>query len=272
MAYADPASDPAELCTGGSAEVLEGQLLDSYLPNTYAHGPTSPARNVPAAPYSVAQARRWLGFLAQHLDRVHSRDLAWWRLHQAVSPDTRAAYLGLATAVFLVATGWLDNGPVLDAIYGLSFGLAGYATHRFGHAPEPFRTELRLAGAAGKFTRRFGIGAVVGVLLGLDWSLAPVLVVLLSVVFGLVVAVHVWLAKPVDANRVSSPATILRNERTGALTPGSCPRSAVTSTWHLAVAGGLADASAGVGNPAATDRPGDRGRLYGNDRSRDISA
>ena len=130
---------------------------------------------------------------------------------------TRAGLVGVLIAVFFLATGWVDDGPALAAIYALSFGGAGYLTHRFGRAPEPLRTELRFAGAGRKFAGRFAAGAVTGTLLGLGWSLATGLVVFLALAFGLVFAVHVWLAKPVDASRVSSPKSILRNERTGAI-------------------------------------------------------
>jgi hypothetical protein len=40
---------------------------------------------------------------------------------------------------------------------------------------------------------------------------------LLAVVFGLAIGVLVWLDTPLDANRVSSPATVLANDRTAAL-------------------------------------------------------
>ncbi|MEV6638717.1 BTAD domain-containing putative transcriptional regulator [Amycolatopsis sp. NPDC051371] len=220
IGYGRPGADPAELLGAEDAAALEGQLLDSFVPNAYAQVPQSPGRNPKTSPsgrYTAEQATRWLGFLARHLERTRSRDLAWWQLYRAVPAGTRSALIGVLIASFFVVTGQLDDGPALAAIYGLSFGGAGYLTHRFGRAPEPLRTELRFAGAAGKFAGRFAIGAVVGVLLGLGWSLATGLVVFLAVVFGLVFAVHVWLATPVDASRVSSPRTILRNERTGAI-------------------------------------------------------
>jgi DNA-binding SARP family transcriptional activator len=220
IGYGRPGADPAELLGAEDAGVLEGRLLDSFVPNAYAQVPQPPGRNPKTSPsgrYTAAQATRWLGFLARHLERARSRDLAWWQLYRAVPAGTRSGLTGLLIALFFVATGWVDDGPALAAIYGLSFGGAGYLTHRFGRAPEPLRTELRFAGAARKFAGRFAAGAVVGVLLGLGWSLATGLVVFLALVFGLVFAVHVWLAKPVDASRVSSPRTILRNERTGAI-------------------------------------------------------
>ncbi|WP_103349548.1 BTAD domain-containing putative transcriptional regulator [Amycolatopsis sp. CA-128772] len=220
IAYGRPGADPAELLDAGDAGALEGRLLDSFVPNTYAQVPQPPGRNPETSPsgrYTAEQAAHWLGFLARHLEQARSRDLAWWQLYRAVPVRTRSGLIGVLIALFFVATGWVDEGPGLAAIYGLSFGGAAYLTHRFGRAPEPLRTELRFAGAAGKFAGRFAIGAVVDVLLGLGWSLATGLVVVLALVFGMVFAVHVWLAEPVDASRVAGPATILRNERTGAI-------------------------------------------------------
>jgi len=220
IVYGRPGADPVELLAAEDADSLEGQLLDSFLPNAYAKVPEPPGRNPKTSPsgkYTAAQATRWLGFLARHLERARSRDLAWWQLYRAVPAGTRAGLVGLLIAVFFLATGWVDDGPALAAIYALSFGGAGYLTHRFGRAPEPLRTELRFAGAGRKFAGRFAAGAVTGTLLGLGWSLATGLVVFLALAFGLVFAVHVWLAKPVDASRVSSPKSILRNERTGAI-------------------------------------------------------
>ncbi|WP_329048564.1 NACHT domain-containing protein [Amycolatopsis sp. NBC_01488] len=220
IGYGRPGADPAELLGAEDAAALEGQLLDSFVPNAYARVPQPPGRNPktsPSARYTAAEATRWLGFLARHLDQARSRDLAWWQLYRAVPAGTRSGLAGALIAVFFVIAGWVDDGPALAAIYGLSFGGAGYLTHRFGRPPEPLRTELRFAGAARKFAGRFAIGAVVGTLLGLGWSLVTGLVVFLALVFGLVFAVHVWLAKPVDASRVSSPQSILRNERTGAI-------------------------------------------------------
>ncbi|MEV7095045.1 BTAD domain-containing putative transcriptional regulator [Amycolatopsis sp. NPDC051045] len=220
IVYGRPHADPAELLDAEDAGAIEGQLLDSFVPHAYAQVPQPPGRNPKTSPsgrYTAAQATRWLGFLARHLERARSRDLAWWQLYRAVPAGTRAALIGVLIALCFVVTGWVDDGPALAAVYGLSFGGAGYLTHRFGRAPEPLRTELRFAGATRKFAGRFAIGAGVGVLLGLGWSLATGLVVFLALVFGLVFAVHVWLAKPVDASRVSSPQTILRNERTGAI-------------------------------------------------------
>lgn len=94
IGYGRPGADPAELLGTEDAGALEGQLLDSFVPNAYARVPQSPGRNPKTSPsgrYTAEQATRWLGFLARHLDRARSRDLAWWQLYRAVPAGTRRA-------------------------------------------------------------------------------------------------------------------------------------------------------------------------------------
>jgi hypothetical protein len=74
-----------------------------------------------------------------------------------------------------------------------------------------------MRGTAVRFLRRFVVGVVMAVILGLGWSLSVGVVVLLAVVFGLTIGVHVWLGTPVDAKLVSSPASVLRNDRLAAV-------------------------------------------------------
>src|SRR3569833_3554528 len=47
--------------------------------SVYAEGPGGHRR-----PWTGRRAERWLRFLAGHLDRLGTRDLAWGRLHEAV--------------------------------------------------------------------------------------------------------------------------------------------------------------------------------------------
>jgi hypothetical protein len=102
-------------------------------------------------------------------------------------------------------------------VYGLSFGLAGWLAHTVGERPGPLRVELRFHRTTGRFLRRFLAGAVAGGLLALGWSLSPPVIAVLAVVFGLALAPHVWLDIPIDAGTVTSPATVLRSDRTAAL-------------------------------------------------------
>jgi hypothetical protein len=149
---------------------------------------------------------------------ARAADLAWWRLDRMMPRHVAGLYLGLPPAPLFAATGWVAAGPVIGLIYGLSFGLAGWLAHTIGERPGPLRVELRFHRTTRRFLWRFLVGAVAGSLLGLGWSLSPPIIALLAVVFGLAIAVHVWLGTPIDASTVTSPATVLRNDRTAALT------------------------------------------------------
>ncbi|MEV8607586.1 BTAD domain-containing putative transcriptional regulator [Amycolatopsis sp. NPDC051373] len=222
-AYANPATDPGELCDPTrfpDRASVERHLLDAYLPAVYTRKPAPPAQLVrPHRPrdYDPAEAERWLTFLARLHERERTGDLAWWQLDRAVPRLVVGLYLGLPPAVLFALTGWLAAGPVIGAIYGGSFAIAGCVTHSVGRRPGPLRVEPRFAGTAGRFARRFAVGAVIGVCLGLGWSLPAWVVSLLALVFGLAIGVHVWLGTPLDANRVSSPKTVLRHDRAAAL-------------------------------------------------------
>jgi DNA-binding SARP family transcriptional activator len=222
-AYTHPGSNPADLCDTtrfpdpGS---IEGHLLDAYLPAVYRQAPAPPGRHDgPASPrsYDPAQAERWLTFLARHVHRLPAGELSWWQLDKAVPRPIRSLYLGLPASVLFAAVGWLAGGPLIGTVYGLSFAVAGYAAHAFGRRPGPLRVEFRMRGTGLRFLRRFAIGVVAAVSLGLGWSLSFGVIVLLAVVFGFAVGVHVWLGAPVDARLVSSPASVLRNDRTAAV-------------------------------------------------------
>jgi transcriptional regulator with XRE-family HTH domain len=224
-AYDGPASDPAEL----SDEVrfpdrvsLEEHLLDAFLPAAYPQQQprlSSAAGIRPAArlQYEPEQTGQWLTFLAKHLQRARSRDLAWWELTDAIPQPTRGLIFAIPSAVVFAVAGVLAGGARVGVVYGVAFGLAGFAVHSFGRRPRPLRVELRFHGTAPRFLRRFGIGLVIGVALGLGWSLSHGLVLMLGLVFGLALGVHVWLDTPADARCVSSPLTVLKQDRTAAL-------------------------------------------------------
>jgi DNA-binding SARP family transcriptional activator len=222
-AYAHPGSNPADLCDSTrfpDRGAIEGHLLDAYLPAVYRQAPAPPAqhdRPASARSYEPRQAERWLTFLAQHVHRLPTGNLAWWRLDKAVPRLISSLYLGLPAAVLFAVAGWLAGGPVIGTVYGLSFAVAGCVTHAFGRRPGPLHVEFRMRGTAVRFLRRFVVGVVMAVILGLGWSLSVGVVVLLAVVFGLAIGVHVWLGTPVDAKLVSSPASVLRNDRLAAV-------------------------------------------------------
>lgn len=219
-AYANPATDPGELRDTErfpDRAAIERHLLDAYLPSVYARRPNPPARLDQPRDYDPAHVERWLTFLARRLERERTRDLAWWRLDHAVPRLVVGLYLGLPPGLLFVLTGLLAADPLTAAIYGVSFAAAGVVTHSIGRRPGPQRVEAAFTGIAGRFARRFTVGAVAGACLGVGWSLPTGVIGLVAVVFGLAVGVHVWLGTPLDANRVSRPDTVLRQDRAAAL-------------------------------------------------------
>lgn len=104
--YAPADSVPGELADTGrlpNREAIENHLLDGLVPAVYREEPR-PAGAPHNPRWTSRQARRWLGFLADHLARLGSGDLAWWQLYR--SPLVRFVHwllVGLAIAVVLVA-------------------------------------------------------------------------------------------------------------------------------------------------------------------------
>jgi DNA-binding SARP family transcriptional activator len=219
-AYANPATDPGELCDTArfpDSAAIERHLLDAYLPSVYARRPSPPARLGRPRDYDPKHVERWLSFLARRLERERTRDLAWWRLDRAVPRFVVGLYLGLPSALLFALAGLLAADPVTAAFYGVSGAAAGVVTHSIGRRPGPQRVEATFTGMAGRFARRFAVGAAAGACLGFGWSLPAGVIGLVAMVFGLAVGVHVWLGTPLDANRVSSPGTVLRQDRAAAL-------------------------------------------------------
>ncbi|HTU76616.1 MAG TPA: helix-turn-helix domain-containing protein [Trebonia sp.] len=224
-AYRGAGRDPAELSDSArfpDRPSLEEHLLDAFLPAAYPPQlpPPSAAEGIrPAALlyYPPGQARRWLTFLARHLHDGRTPDLAWWQLAQSIPQPTRGLIFALPSAVTFAVAGQLAGGARAAIVYGVGFGLAGFVANSLGRRPGPLRVELRFRGTAVRSLGRFAIGLAIGALLGLGWSLPPGLVLMLGLVFGMALAVHVWLDTPADVSRVSSPLTVLRQERTAAL-------------------------------------------------------
>ncbi|MFI1740829.1 NACHT domain-containing protein [Streptomyces sioyaensis] len=159
--YSDtPDRTPSELLDSGlgTREALEDHLLDNFVPTLYQD--QSPARR--------ARVLHWLGYLAQHLDRLGTRDLArhvdgpgtrdldrhpdrpgtrdlaWWQLGDSLSLSSRRCVIGLVAGLAfglvdgLVMWGvtWfaLGFGPVMGLMNGLvnGFSFASMSALAFG--------------------------------------------------------------------------------------------------------------------------------------------
>jgi hypothetical protein len=144
--------DPAELCDATrfpTREVVELHLFDGFLAAAYRQHP-DPAHRCPWPPEA---ARRWLAFLARHLEyTLCSTDLAWWQIPYAGSRRVLAWVCGLALALVLGVVLGLTGGLAL----GLAAGLAGGLTLGLAIMEK----------SGGRFGRR-SVGLSFGVALGL---------------------------------------------------------------------------------------------------------
>ncbi len=193
--YSDqPGRDPAELLDSErfpDAEAVEAHLFDIFVPTVY--------RDRPGGTHSRWDVRRvpyWLGYLARHLDRLGSRDLAWWQLGDTVGTSMRMLVVGVLTGVGIGATQWLATGLVLVLLLGggtltaamfglrlldtahvvlasgLTFALVHGLVLVFGTAAfEPSRSRIGLrrgrADAWRAFVLRFRVGLLGGTVFGL---------------------------------------------------------------------------------------------------------
>ncbi|MFJ8079389.1 NACHT domain-containing protein [Streptomyces sp. NPDC096205] len=123
--YASPASDPTELTHHPDAESLQHHLLDALVPAVFSAEtvPLDPAvpdaRRTAAARWSPDDARTALSFLASHIKRQGTDDIAWWELHRALPQDPAGPL----------------SAPVAGAVIGL--GAACMAGDHFHWALSP---------------------------------------------------------------------------------------------------------------------------------------
>lgn len=118
----DRGHDPGELLDAErfpTTEALEGHLLAAYLHTTYVRGGVGPNR-ARHPEWRPEQARRWLGYLATHLQERNTHDLAWWRLPDTLHHLTRR---GVTTVAVWLAFG-LPTGLLVGGLWGLTLGLA----------------------------------------------------------------------------------------------------------------------------------------------------
>jgi hypothetical protein len=103
---------------------LEDHLLGGFIPSVYRPRAGDPPTSRPQN-WSPERAQRWLAYLAAHLDRLGTRDLAWWDLGRSVPRSVRTAVIGfLAGLSFAVVTA-VGNLPVdlLGTSHGLGFAI-----------------------------------------------------------------------------------------------------------------------------------------------------
>ncbi|MBA2813889.1 NACHT domain-containing protein [Streptomyces sp. KM273126] len=231
--YAGPATRPEELTDRHrfpSATAIEEHLLEGLVPAVFTYGPASPDQVRPVRQWDPRSADLWLRFFAAHLDRLHTRDLAWWRLR---GPSSRTAMskftlvLGALPALALgVGAGYLATAvlagraqdvvtvlrlcvaALLAVILGLVGGKIAEALHRTGGG-QPRRPARPTAVVVSAAVLVPSLTAVMA--MGAEHPFVLRLGALLPLALGVV------LTRPVDSDAPVGPDTLLRGERRVAL-------------------------------------------------------
>jgi transcriptional regulator with XRE-family HTH domain len=249
--YSDtPDHDPSILLDTArfpAPESVEEHLLGNFVPTVYRHQGDDRR-------FDPDRVEHWLGFLAHHLTRLGTHDLAWWQLGISLRRPVRVLVvalliaLGVAAADIVVESGLIGTplGPglvfalLLGVVAGLVFGLAyGLAARYLPVVLRPSQVRLRLRGGGHRgrnFVARFRIGAaggvVLGVLLGLMRELvrasltdygrglvvglvdAAIFAVVFALAGGLMFGLMALGEVPLDIASAGSPTELLRVNRT----------------------------------------------------------
>ncbi|MBG7704672.1 NACHT domain-containing protein [Streptomyces sp. MC1] len=117
--YGDTGKDPAELLQDRFADpaVLERHLLEAYVPAAFADSP------------HAAKAHRWLCYLAGHMQRQTTRQLAWWQLRLELPwPLRRLGPILLpGCAIVAISLGLSSTSTATVVIVGIVGGMSlGY--------------------------------------------------------------------------------------------------------------------------------------------------
>lgn len=211
-AYHRQDSDPAALLAFIDPDDIERNLLNAYLPAVYARRPPPPGTHAPARvpTYTAQQTRRWLAFLADHLTREQTTDLAWWHLRRAV-PHFRVVFCVVFGLVPGVVFG-LSAGIVAGIGIGLLHGFIGVSAG--GDSEVPQQVRINAEGLVGGLSFGLVAGLVAGLLFGLGGGLAVGLLVGLT--FGLLDG----LRAPATLTQAVTPASTLRHDREVSLVVG----------------------------------------------------
>jgi len=235
-AYSDTAVDPIELVSDprlARASDIANHLVDQFVPAKY-------DEILGGHRWTAERAGQWLGFLAKLIDTTGGSGFAWWQLCRAVPRVLAWAVGALAGGI---AAGVLV-GSVSGPLFGLLAGVAGGAVSGFVSLSEPpIPSTVRLRLRSPNPVRRMvplrappvgwlAAGVVLAVVL---WFAAGSFGVALGG-FAIVVAfwLDIWFDVPAEVRDAVSPASVLRADRTAALSRGLA-RGVVISAAVVAI-------------------------------------
>jgi hypothetical protein len=160
-----PRPDPTELCDSerfATSADMRAHLFDAFVDAAYRpHGSSGNCR------WDVADAKRWLAFLAHHLesDSGGSADLAWWTLRTSAPRSLVPLIVGLICGTAAGLAAGLGRHAGLGIGLGLGAGMiSGLAVGLVVRRLTCFTKQGRgpLGGIAGGLDVALGIGVGVG--------------------------------------------------------------------------------------------------------------
>jgi hypothetical protein len=231
--YANPGRDPAELVAlaqAGGRAAVQDHLLEGFIPAAFAVRPPAPGSLVPPRRWDPQAARRWLTVLAVHLDRHHTRDVAWWQLHRMLPAWTVGVLVGLVVGPIVGLISGLVSGLFTGLLIGLAVGtVIGLAVGFRGRAQAwevPARVDTRVWGRLGRLALGlvgvfvivlvFGLLGGFGVRLGVGLEGGLILLFLL----GLAGLLDDFLRRPVDTTLAVTPRSVHHRDRTVTIVRG----------------------------------------------------
>jgi GTPase SAR1 family protein len=122
--YSDtPGRDPVDLLDTdrfGTPQAIEDHLLDVFVTAIYQRPPLDQyAGRRRHRRWAPDRVEHWLSHFAWHLDRLGTRDLAWWQLANTIPRSVRVFASGVMFALIF----GLANGLIFGFVYGLGIGL-----------------------------------------------------------------------------------------------------------------------------------------------------
>lgn len=238
--YIDTGTDPGELLETRrfpTATEITDHLLDHLVHAAITTRPPQrdgdPLR--PSRSWDPDAAKRWLAFLADHLQATRGRDIAWWRLYEAarvrlVHRLLATLVLGLMIGSVGALAGALGGGRSSDPLAGLTAGLVGGFSIGAGIGlrteltAQPARASLRVRGRGRALARNLTIklagGAAVGLIAvaGGELGAIPFTTALTAglaggLTGGLMTGMLGWTATPLPDDPAQTPASTLRRDR-----------------------------------------------------------
>jgi hypothetical protein len=190
-----PNTSPEELLDIGrfpTRHAVEDHLFSVYLSALY-----DPRHTSHRPVWTDHQARRWLRFLARHLVRLNTHDLAWWQLDATLSRFTRVLVTGIVAAplgavigilsyfiadylagggdyIGQVSQGMLETGTGFAA--GLAAGLINELRARTRRVPQRLRLRPTRLPEPMQAFRGLGAEIATGLTAGIVFSLASWLI------------------------------------------------------------------------------------------------